>query len=188
MSSPFQYWYWKNILNLKNIKKLNKFILSNYSSLEEEKYKAKDNNNVIKKHLNTFLISYTKIKPYISKLIDDCYLINKKNFGYDLWNIDNGICNYNIYKSENKDNYGWHVDASGNPYSDIKLTVLINLSESNFEGGDFYIQDTNEHKIDELKETGSMVMFKSNIRHMVTPVTKGIRKNLAIFLEGPNFK
>jgi predicted 2-oxoglutarate/Fe(II)-dependent dioxygenase YbiX len=31
-------------------------------------------------------------------------------------------------------------------------------------------------------------MFPSFIRHMVTPVTEGVRKNLVLFLNGPNLK
>jgi predicted 2-oxoglutarate/Fe(II)-dependent dioxygenase YbiX len=39
-----------------------------------------------------------------------------------------------------------------------------------------------------LKEIGGMIMFKSSTRHMVTPVLDGERKNLTLFLDGPNFK
>ena len=67
-------------------------------------------------------------------------------------------------------------------------TNTINLSEENFEGGNLYLQENNDIPVPELKERGSMVFFKSYIRHMVTPVTKGERRNLVVFLTGPNFK
>jgi len=186
--TKFPYWYWKNVLNLKEIKKINNFIKNNYNYIEKEEVKARDNNNVIKKNNETLIINYKKIKNFIFELVEECYKINKNNFGYKLWNFENNNCNYNIYKSCNKSNYDWHIDVSNNPYSDIKLTVLINLSEKKFEGGDFYLEQTNLIKVDELKEIGSMIMFKSFIRHKVTPITQGERKNLALFLEGPNFK
>jgi len=188
MSSSPQYWYWKNVLNLKQIKKINKFIINNYDDLEKDEFKAKDNNNTIKKNTKTFIIKFEKIKKLIFNLVENCYVVNKYHFGYDLWEYKNLNCNYNLYKSSNQANYDWHIDASKDSYSDIKLTVLINLSEKKFEGGDFYLEQTNLTKVDELKEIGSMIMFKSFIRHMVTSVTSGERKNLALFLTGPNFK
>lgn len=189
MSSPYVYWSWKNVLDLKTVKEINKFIKSNYDLIEDKNDKAFNENNVIKKNNETYLIFYGKIKQYIFNLINNCYEVNKIYFGYDLWNIEDNIyCNYNVYKDLNKSDYDWHIDQSPFPYSDIKLTVLINLSEKNFEGGDFFLESTNLTEIKELKEIGSMVMFKSFTRHKVTPVTKGERKNLALFLNGPNFK
>lgn len=187
MSSSPPYWFWKNTLNLKQIKKINKFILKNYDCLEDDKFKAKDENNNLKKHNKTLIINFLKINKFINFLIENCHRINKTHFGYKLWNYNNFDCNYNIYNSLKKDNYDWHIDSSNDPYSDIKLTILINLSEKNFEGGDFYLDYGNPFKVNELKEIGSMIMFKSNIKHMVTPVTSGERKNLAVFLIGPNF-
>jgi PKHD-type hydroxylase len=186
--SKFNYWYWKNILNLKQIKQINNFIKNNYDSIEGEELKAKDNNNVSKKNNETFLIKYKKINNFIFDLVEKCYEVNKTNFGYELWKLENNYCNYNVYKSLNKSNYDWHIDTSFEPYCDTKLTVLINLSEKEFEGGDFYLEQTNLMEVSELKEIGSMIMFKSFIRHKVTPVIKGERKNLALFLKGPNFK
>ena len=74
------------------------------------------------------------------------------------------------------------------PYVDIKFTLIINLSEKPFEGGDLSLQITNEIKVPELKERGSMIFLKSHSRHRVAPVTKGERRNLVLFLKGPNFK
>ncbi len=187
MSTSPIYWQWQNVLDLKQIKKINKFIINNYDTLEEDKLKAVDNNNVIKKNLDTFIIKYKKVKNLIFNLVQSCYEINKLNFGYNLWDYENSYCNYNIYRSSNESNYGWHIDRSFNSCSDTKLTVIINLSEKKFEGGDFLLEETNLIKVDELKEIGSMIMFKSYTRHMVTPVTSGERKNLTLFLTGPNF-
>jgi PKHD-type hydroxylase len=190
MSSRPLYWYFPNVLNLKEIKKLNKFINTNYDKEEDKKLKAVDNNNNLKKFLTTYLIKYTKIKPFIKNIVDRCYRINRENFGYDLFKISEELdmCNYNIYSDNLNDRYDWHIDCSSAPYSDIKLTILINLSEKEFEGGDFYLQQTNDCIVNELRNIGSAIMFISHTRHRVTPVTKGIRKNLALFLQGPSFK
>ena len=73
--------------------------------------------------------------------------------------------------------------------SDIKLTVLINISDSFFSGGEFNLLNSNNPTlVHELNNPGSMVIFNSFTLHRVNPVTKGIRKTLTIFVKGPAFK
>jgi len=189
MSANHLYWWWKKSLDVKTIKEINKFIIKNYGEIETDQLKAKDNDGNLKKNTKTFLIQYKKIKKYFAPLIEDCMIQNKVNFGYDLHPVfDSILCNYNIYDSTEGANYDWHVDISPNPYEDVKLTVIINLSEKICEGGKLYLQSTNEMEIPELNEIGSMVMFQSGVRHRVSSITKGLRKNITFFLTGPNFK
>jgi predicted 2-oxoglutarate/Fe(II)-dependent dioxygenase YbiX len=189
MSHSPLYWHWNNVLDLKTIKEMNKFIISNYNFLEGNEKKANNLNNNLKKNTETYIITYKKIKPYISKLIKEAFMANRENFGYDLFDMeDSSGCNYNVYKTSNKANYDWHIDGSTSPYSDIKLTLIINLSEKKFDGGNLYLQEGVEQEVKQLKEIGSMIMFKSFVRHSVTPILSGERKNLTIFLDGPNFK
>ena len=42
--------------------------------------------------------------------------------------------------------------------------------------------------LDKFKEPGSMVLFHGFVNHEVTPVTKGIRKTIAIFIGGPKWR
>jgi len=184
------YWFIPNVLSLKQIKKLNKFIINNHDGEEPDESKARDNNDNLKKFLTTYGIKYTKIKSYIEPILNKFIEANQDYFGFDLFKIseDSFFCNYNVYNSNSLDNYDWHIDRSDKPLTDIKLTILINLSEKEFEGGDFLLQSTNDHVAKELKNLGGAVMFVSYTRHKVTPITKGIRKNLAIFLHGPRLK
>jgi hypothetical protein len=116
MSHSPLYWHWNNVLDLKTIKEINKFILLNYEVLEEDEWKAKDLNNNNKKNTETYIIKYRKIKSYFSDLIDLAFMSNRENFGYDLFDIkDNRDCNYNVYRSSNKANYDWHIDGSNGP-------------------------------------------------------------------------
>tara|TARA_R110002020_G_scaffold6399_2_gene27272 strand:+ start:1877 stop:2446 length:570 start_codon:yes stop_codon:yes gene_type:complete len=189
MSRNPYYWWWTDVLTLKTIKNINKFIVKNYDEVEKKESKATYSDGSLRKNNQTFLIRYEKIKKYIAPLVEECMIRNKGSFGYDIGPLLNKVgCNYNIYDSKNSANYDWHVDYSPNLYEDIKLTVIINLSEEVYEGGDFQIQTTNEIVIPELKKIGSMIMFPSFIRHKVDPVIKGLRKNLTLFLAGPNFK
>ena len=120
-----------------------------------------------------------------------CQLINKNLFGYDIyWDFHLDFFKYNVYGVGGE--YRWHVDAtnknakySGHVSStkDTKLTCLLNLSEESYEGGEFHsMGNPNE----EVKfTTGMGLVFTSLLAHKVTPVTKGERKTLTYWAEGP---
>ena len=40
----------------------------------------------------------------------------------------------------------------------------------------------------ELRKKGSILIFPSFVEHRVTPVTKGVRKSLVGWYEGPKFR
>ena len=89
--------------------------------------------------------------------------------------------------------YGWycaiikeHRNSKSKvwPY-DIKMTFLLNLSEEPYEGGDFIIDKKPQPF---FREPGTAILFKSYIKHEVTPVTKGERISLSYFMCGPKFQ
>ena len=95
---------------------------------------------------------------------------------------------YTRYDAADKDFYGWHTDGSvkgdGPPR---KLSLTIQLSDPNdYEGGDFQLHGTKLSTV--AKERGLTVCFPSYTLHQVTPVTKGVRKSLVVWLVGPPFK
>jgi len=189
MSNRPIYWYWHNMLNLKQVKQLNKFIERNYKEDENENLGAIGPNGEKLKNLKTKIINYEKVKKYIHPIVDNVFLTNRDHFGFDLFSFsDQSGAHYNVYDSKTQDSYDWHIDRSLFPYSDMKLTVIINLSEKLFEGGDLFIQQTEIVGIPELKQIGTVIAFPSYVRHKVTPVIKGVRKNLVLFFTGPNFK
>ena len=111
------------------------------------------------------------------------------NFGYDVFNVsDIDNCLFNTYSYKNKSKYDWHIDKDISDLYDVKLTVLINLSLQSFEGGDFKLFVNNEFIVPQLKEPGNVIMFKSQINHCVTPVTKGLRYSLVSWVRGAPFK
>lgn len=189
MSNRPVYWYWHDTLNLKKIKQLNRLVEKNYLEEENKDLAAIGPNGEKLKNVATKIINYSEVKKHISHIVESVFLINRDHFGYDLFNISGQMgLHYNVYDSKTKDSYDWHIDRSLFPNSDMKLTVIINLSEKSFEGGDLFIQQTEIVGIPELKQIGTVIAFPSYVRHKVTPVTKGVRKNLVLFFSGPNFK
>ena len=129
--------------------------------------------------------NYNKIKK-IKDIRKSVGWINRKVFGFDIYeNIDDDIIQ-NKYKASNRGQYKWHVDAE--PYSQnftLKLTTLINLSEKPYEGGVFKLFDGKPYHVKEFDQPGSMIVFPSYFLHKVTPVTKGERISCTIFETGP---
>lgn len=189
MSNTNDYWFWKKFINKNEIKKINSVINNNFDSYEDVKYQAKDENNESKKTAIVKTIKYKKIKGYIEDIVDAMLLSNERNFGYILHGL-NPACtiNLNFYSEKNKGKYDWHTDASDNDINDVKLTGLVNVSEKKYEGGDFYIFNNNEMRINNFSEPGDMILFKSSLHHRVSPVIKGERRTLTIFFDGPKFK
>ena len=94
---------------------------------------------------------------------------------------------YTEYCSKEKGHYDWHHDIDWNAYkgTDRKLSVTLQLSNSNeYEGGNFIFDECQCPDI-KLKDKGTVLVFPSYLRHKVEPVTKGTRKSLVAWFEGP---
>jgi len=130
---------------------------------------------------------------FLRNLTWDCFTnSNREAFGFDIQY--NGPIQYTVYREENAGHYNWHRDTyfTGPRCYDRKLTLIIQLSDSDeYEGGDLYIEkDFNADAIDrnQLRQKGTIFIFPSFINHKVTPVTKGIRRSLVAWAEGPKFR
>jgi len=188
MANKYDYWHWQNHFSL-DVKKLNKFIEKNFDKFEESEKSAVDSTHKRQKNSTVKIIYYKKLKPLLHEVVDSCVECARQKFGYDVWYPrGNDGCNLNIYSSDNQGKYEWHVDAARTPHVEIKLTILINLSLKSYEGGQLHLWHGNEKCPTELDSPGNVFMFKSAITHKVTPVTKGERRTLTIFLLGPAWR
>jgi len=176
-----KYWYWNKYLSMKNIKDINKKIKTHY--IVEKDHPAHSKKTSIVK-----FIKYNALKSYLNNCIINLYDCNEKQFGAKLYDFpEDTILHYNIYSTGAE--YNWHIDANRDDEYDIKFTVLINVSKEPYKGGKFKIWYAEKPTtVAELDEPGNMVMFRSYHLHKVTPVTKGIRQTLTLFLTGPRLQ
>ncbi len=115
---------------------------------------------------------------------------NRNAFGFDITYLND--IQYTTYNATENGKYDWHHDAFwANPTTfDRKISIVIQLTDpSEYEGGDFEI-DPQYPQLpkEEIREKGSVLVFPSFIPHRVTPVTKGVRRSLVSWIEGPKFR
>ena len=98
---------------------------------------------------------------------------------------------YTTYYGNNNGRYDWHhdVDFRNNQPYHRKLSVTVQLSDaSEDEGGDFEFDGDIDQLPPEHKEKGTVLIFPSFDVHRVKPVTKGVRKSLVAWFEGPHWR
>jgi PKHD-type hydroxylase len=125
---------------------------------------------------------WNKISEVVSK-------VNARFFKFDLQGFYEPM-QLGVYKAENNGHYNWHVDAANSDNNTPrKLSIVLLLSDpSEFEGGELQIKTNSDvPKTLELKK-GRAWFFPSYVLHRVTPVTKGVRKSLVLWVGGPEFK
>ena len=184
-SWSWQYYKWPNFFSNDEIKQLNEFIENNYVELENKTEGAPYKQVSSVKH-----IPFGSVQHLIARLISEVIKVTERDFGYNVHypHVD-FFLNHNTYDSKSNDSYDWHTDSSGRASFDIKMTVLMNLSEESYDGGEFELSmGQKPETIVEYSSPGSVVMFKSHILHRVKPVTSGTRKSLTLFITGPKFQ
>ena len=186
----WKYYTWINYFSKEEVEQISEFIENNYIGEEDPTHGATTKDGKLKKQISTVkYIAYEKVEPLISRLVKEAFQVANLDFGYitfDTFASQNLL--YNTYQSKDKDHYNWHYDESRSPLSDVKLSLLVNLSTEPYEGGEFqtYIHAEGSHP--EFDRPGSAIMFKSHLNHRVLPVTSGIRKSLSLFIYGPKFR
>ena len=124
------------------------------------------------------------LTPYVNKLEDFTNYINNRNYGFNLYSTStDDYLGYNVYKQGSE--YSWHYDSENSDKAyEIKMTTLVNISQEDYLGGDFYLFRNKEREISELSVPGSVVVFPSMYLHRVTPILNGVRTTLSFWRIG----
>lgn len=144
----------------------------------------------------------SKVKFYYPEE-ETSWIFDKLNEVIDLnnqviWDFDlNGYENfqYTEYHAEQGGKYDFHADID---YTDrravtdpqtrkLSLTLVLNEPGVDFEGGEFQIL-IGSKPVTLPQAKGMVLLFPSWIIHRVTPVTKGVRKSIVVWVTGPKFK
>ena len=186
MTTKFLYWHWEEFYDKKQIKTIHDLIQDKSYTKEDPDLAAFPyEDGTPRKVVDTQLVNYREIEYAIRGIIDEAYTICLEQFGYIAKLPTNDDLHYNTYTSRKKSRYDYHIDEARENTHDYKLTLLINLSPKEYEGGDFYLFSSGNMMIPELKKPGSAIAIKSSMHHRVSPVTKGVRRTLTHFMKGP---
>lgn len=121
------------------------------------------------------------------KLIGMINEANEHLFHFNIYNTPE-IIQYTEYYQDGG-HYDFHLDmGKGVPLCTRKISVAVQLSDpKKYKGGDFEIlRGSSPEKM--LRGKGVALLFPSYLLHRVTPVTKGVRKSLVLWVGGGSFK
>ena len=117
-------------------------------------------------------------------------MIEESNNG--LWRF-NIVCapemiQYTEYLDSDGGHYTWHQDIGPGRPSHRKISVTVQLSDPDeYEGGDLEIWSGGSSIFKAPKEAGLAVIFPSYMMHRVTPVIRGRRCSLVLWVGGSHY-
>lgn len=121
---------------------------------------------------------------------DEAWRIARKaneKYKFDIKPIQE-LIQLSIYDESVQGFYSWHTDSSIHNMT-RKISISIPLSgPSEYVGGEFQIMAAGNEPWTVLQPKGAPIVFPSFERHQVTPVTKGRRYSLVIWVDGPAWR
>lgn len=121
---------------------------------------------------------YDKISNIVS-------IVNTLHFDYDISGITHGIQLIEYSSDEDvKGHYEWHVDAGPGEPAHRKISLTAQLSNPQDYDECNLIINNHAHEVIASKERGSIHLFPSYMLHKVTPISKGTRYALVIWIHG----
>jgi len=135
---------------------------------------------------------------YRNALTEDLYLrmeaivlrLNADLFHFELTGLT--TMQYAVYRDEEAGYFDWHSDYGrykGDPGQEPrKITLSLQMSHgASYDGCDLEVRPA--HPVDvAARERGTLMAFRANALHRVTPITRGVRKALVVWAIGPEFR
>ena len=110
---------------------------------------------------------------------------NKYHFDYDLTGITHEIQLIEYSADEEiKGHYDWHVDCGTGEPSTRKISFTAQLSDPKEYDGCELVINNHGTEMTGTRERGSIHLFPSYMTHKVTPITRGTRYALVIWIHG----
>lgn len=120
------------------------------------------------------------------KLIGMAVEANDTLWKFDLHGVIDSI-QFTEYE-EDGGHYDWHMDIGPNTINHRKISMVIQLSEADdYDGGELVLWNSNDTTI-APKGIGNVMIFPSFMLHKVTPMVKGTRKSLVLWIGGGSYK
>lgn len=125
------------------------------------------------------------------KILGMCEDANNKLWGFNIHALPE-MMQYTEYDEKDKGHYDWHQDIGPDIGSLRKISITVQLSDNDeYEGGHLEYYSGGPMKgpfFQAHRGMGTTFCFPSYMLHRVTPVTKGKRKSLVLWIGGSSFK
>lgn len=147
--------------------------------------------NIVNPEIRRSKVAWLKNNDEASWIYDKLGFIarrlNGQYFNFDMYGFVEDL-QYTVYDGSEQGFYDWHMDQGPNTDAPRKISLVIQLSSPDeYEGGDLELLFSGE-PMKTTKELGILYAFPSWIMHRVTPVTKGTRRTMVVWLSGPRFR
>lgn len=120
------------------------------------------------------------------KMVDLAMKANNELWDFNLHSVLDSI-QYTEYYNDGG-HYDWHVDVGPGSINHRKISITVQLSDpEEYEGGDFELWTGGDFKT-LPKSKGDVILFPSFLMHRITPITKGTRKSLVLWIGGGSYK
>lgn len=107
---------------------------------------------------------------------------------FDLISVDECI-QYTEYYDTAEGHYDWHQDIGHGNASKRKVSITVQLSESDdYEGGDLEMWQGGQSVQVSPRGAGVTFIFPSYMMHRVTKVTKGTRRSFVLWVGGQHYR
>ena len=119
------------------------------------------------------------------RLVEFSVVTNNEYFLFDLLGFHQEL---QLIQYKAGDFFDWHLDFGAGEISARKLSITIQLSDSNeYEGGDLQFM-VNHQVVTAPRDRGTAIIFPSFIQHRVTPVRVGERRSIVGWISGPPYR
>ena len=136
--------------------------------------------------VDTYHIELTDETQWIfDKIATAVGVANSEYYKFDLLGITHSLQLLH-YKATENGHYDWHIDCGEGSAATRKISLSIPLTERDvYEGGNLEINN-NGNQMKAIDEQGSITFFPSYLLHRVSPVTKGERWVIVVWVHGSN--
>lgn len=119
------------------------------------------------------------------KIIQAVSIANQVHYDYELSGIIHGLQLIKYTATEHSNgHYDWHIDAGTGSVATRKLSITVQLSDPTDYNDCNLVVNDHGSVFSATRERGAINMFPSYMPHQVTPVTKGTRYALVIWVHG----
>ncbi|WP_439129170.1 2OG-Fe(II) oxygenase [Polaribacter sp.] len=144
-----------------------------------------DYNDELRKSSVMFIDNVPENNWIYNKLANLAINCNNERYWFDLLGFHQEL---QLTRYSEGDFFDWHLDFGAGEISARKLSMTIQLSDSDaYEGGDLQFMINNKI-VNAPREKGTIIIFPSFVMYRVTPITKGTRQSIVGWVSGPPYR